>query len=316
VRRRNRQYDLQRKAIERVGVPVISVGNLTLGGTGKTPLVEWICRWVQNQGLAVAIVSRGYKASPNAVNDEAAELAERLPGVPLIQNPDRAAGARRAIEEFNAQVIVLDDGFQHRRIARDLDIVLVDSTEPFGFEHVFPRGTLREPLAGLTRAHCVVLSRADMSPFADRQRIRARVQKLAPVAAWAESVHQPLTLRAASGAEVPLESLRGCRVAALAGIGNPSGFRHTLAACGYDVGLFREFPDHHAYPTRDIESLEKWAEQAEVAAVLCTSKDLVKIARDRLGDKPLWAVRIALAFTEGQSELEGKLRWALAPAAS
>ena len=161
VRWRNRRYDCGAKTVYRVDVPVISVGNLTLGGTGKTPMVEWIVRRFLAQGKKVGIISRGYGAH-GGPNDEARELAWKLPGVPHVQDPDRVAAARRAIGDFGCQVLVLDDAFQHRRIGRDLDIVLLDALEPLGYEHVFPRGTLREPVEGLARADVVALSRADL----------------------------------------------------------------------------------------------------------------------------------------------------------
>ncbi|HWC89722.1 MAG TPA: tetraacyldisaccharide 4'-kinase, partial [Pirellulales bacterium] len=175
MRGRNWVYDHRYQTIEHVDVPVISVGNLTLGGTGKTPLVAWIARWLREHDVRVALVSRGYGATADALNDEALELEDRLPDVPHLQNPDRASAAHLAVEEFDCQAIVLDDGFQHRRLARDLDIVLLDACEPFGFGHVFPRGTLREPVCGLRRAHVVVLSRADMADAAQRAAIRQRV---------------------------------------------------------------------------------------------------------------------------------------------
>jgi tetraacyldisaccharide 4'-kinase len=307
VRRRNHQFDSGSRPIERVAVPVISVGNITLGGTGKTPMVEWVCRRLRDRGLRVAIVSRGYGKRDGAANDEARELEQRLPDVPHVQNPDRIAGALAAIESIQCQAIVLDDAFQHRRIARDLDIVLLDSREPFGFDHVFPRGTLREPLSGLARADSIVLSRADMIVPEKRNQIRQRALGLAPSALWAECIHKPIALFAASGVETLLDALRKERVAAFCGIGNPAGFRHTLASCGFEVSLFREFADHHAYRQTDIASLVNWANQAEVAAVICTHKDLVKIGMDRLGDKPLYALRVGLEFVSGQSELELKL---------
>jgi tetraacyldisaccharide 4'-kinase len=162
---RNRRYDRGKAVIHRAGVPVVSVGNITLGGTGKTPMVEWIARLYRRHQVRVAIVSRGYRAEEGGRNDEARELEQKLPDVPHIQNADRAAAARVAVEELDMQLIVLDDGFQHRRLARDLDVVLLDALEPFGFEHVFPRGTLREPLSGLRRADLVILSRADVQPI-------------------------------------------------------------------------------------------------------------------------------------------------------
>src|SRR5262249_1316013 len=150
--------------------------------------------------------------------------------------------AAMAVEEFDCQLILLDDGFQHRRLARDLDIVLVDALEPFGYGHVFPRGALREPLDGLHRAQVVALSRADLVDEATREAIRAQVARHAPRAAWVEIVHAPQSLLNATGTQQPLTALAGQRVAAFCGIGNPAGFRHTLAGCGYDVAGLREFP--------------------------------------------------------------------------
>jgi tetraacyldisaccharide 4'-kinase len=270
-------------------------------------MVEWICRFLRDRGLRVAIVSRGYGNRDGAANDEALELAEKLPNVPHVQDPDRVAAALAAIEQHKCQAIVLDDAFQHRRIARDLDIVLLDSQEPFGFNHVFPRGTLREPLSGLARADCIVLSRADMIVPENRSRIRQRALGLAPRALWAECAHKPIALVTASGSEKPLDALHGQRVAAFCGIGNPAGFRHSLASCGYELSLFRQFADHHAYRRDNVASLTDWADHAEVAAVLCTDKDLVKIGLDHLGGKPLYALRVALEFLKGQSELKSIL---------
>lgn len=314
VRLRNRRYDLGVARVERVGVPVLCAGNLTLGGTGKTPLVKWLARWLIDRGLRVAIVSRGYRAAANGQNDEALELEQSLPGVPHLQCADRAEGARRAIEEFAAQVIVLDDGFQHRRLARDLDIVLLDALEPFGFDRVFPRGTLREPLAGLARAGVVALSRADLIDEAERLRIRRAVEQYAPRAVWIETSHRPQCLLSASNRRQDIDSLRGRTVAAFCGIGNPAGFRQTLTRLGYDVRAIRQFEDHHHYTRSDIEQLTAWAASQDVAAVLCTHKDLVKLGIDTLGKAPLWAVAVELEIRRGLSDLEAALAGSLAPA--
>ena len=242
-----------------MGVPVLSVGNLTLGGTGKTPLVRWIARWFHERGVRVAVVSRGYGASGGQPNDEALELRKSLPHVPHLQNPDRVAAARSAIEKFQSQLIVLDDGFQHRRLARDLDIVLLDALAPFGFGHVFPRGMLREPVDGLRRADVVILSRADHLDPAERAALWQTVRRCAPQAAGAEVIHAPRRLISAAGAEMPLDSVRGQSVAAFCGLGNPAGFRHTLETCGCRVVGFREFSDHHQYTPADLDALAAWA---------------------------------------------------------
>jgi tetraacyldisaccharide 4'-kinase len=311
VRRRNRRYDSGRAKVHHVPAPVISVGNLTLGGTGKTPLVEWIVRHLRDRGVRVGIVSRGYRAAPRgypaAQNDEARELEQRLPGVPHVQNPDRVQGAREATLQLGCEALVLDDAFQHRRIGRDLDICVVDALEPFGYGHVFPRGLLREPLSGLRRADVVVLSRADLVPPARRQAIRRTAARLAPLAAWAEIVHAPRALANARGERGMLASLAEMRVAAFCGVGNPAGFQGTLANLGYRVIAMREFADHYRYTKADIESLTAWANGLEIAAVVCTSKDLVKLDVDRLGNRPLWAVTIAVDFLAGRELLEQKV---------
>ena len=209
VARRNRQYDRGRKSVERVGVPVISIGNLTLGGTGKTPLVEWLARWFRQRDVRVAIVSRGYGAKAGARNDEALELAQKLPDVPHVQNPNRVAAARTAIAEAGCQLILLDDAFQHRRIHRDLDIVLVDALEPFGYGHLFPRGMLREPMSSLRRADVIGLSRANLIDANERKRIQSLVRGHAPTAWWIECNHAPRGLQSADGRE--RRTWHGCK---------------------------------------------------------------------------------------------------------
>jgi tetraacyldisaccharide 4'-kinase len=307
VRRRNRRYDHGAAVVHRADVPVVSVGNLTLGGTGKTPLVEWLAGLFQARGVRVAVVSRGYGAAAGQENDEARELRRLLPDVPHVQNADRVAAAEEAIQKSSAQLIVLDDGFQHRRLARDLDIVLLDALEPFGFGHVFPRGTLREPVEGLRRADAVVLSRANLLDADQRSDVWRTVRVHAPAAICAEAVHAPRALVSADGQQAALETIRGQPVAAFCGIGNPAGFRHTLDACGCRVAGFREFPDHHRYTPGDVERLAQWSRGLGVSAVVCTCKDLVKLPSGQMGDQPLWAVKIEMEFQTGQELLESRL---------
>ena len=303
---RNRRYDSRQAKICSVEIPVISVGNLTLGGTGKTPLVEWLARQLDADNRRVVIVSRGYGAQEGNRNDEALELDLALPHVPHVQNPNRVAGAQQAIAEENAQVILLDDGFQHRRLARDLDIVLLDATEPWGYDHVFPRGTLREPFSGLARAQVVILSRADMLEPSARRKIQLRAAQLAPQAIWCEVQHQPDELVNAVGEKLPLSALAGQRLAAFCGIGNPHGFRHTLESSAGEVAAWREFSDHYAYTPQDVNSLSNLAQGADLA--ICTRKDLVKLGTTSLGDVPLWALSIRLQFLVGEDAFETALR--------
>jgi tetraacyldisaccharide 4'-kinase len=307
VRWRNRRYDTGRAAVTRVDATVISVGNLTLGGTGKTPMVEWLARWFVEREVRVGLVSRGYGAKAGRPNDEALELARKLPNVPHVQDADRVRGARRAIDQFGCQLLILDDAFQHRRIGRDLDIVLVDALEPDGFGHVFPRGTLREPLAGWARADVIVLTRAESVDAARRAAIRQLVERHAAAAAWVEAMHAPVCLESSAGNQQPLGSLSGKRIAAFCAIGNPAGFRHALAGCGYQVIATREFADHHPYPPADLESLARWAEELDVAALVCTQKDFVKIADRWPGAIPLVALSSRLKMLVGEHDLEAAL---------
>ena len=308
VRRKNRQFDSGHAVAVRVDAPVISVGNLTVGGTGKTPLVYSLAAWLREQGKQVTLISRGY-GSRGGPNDEALELADRLPDVPHLQNADRVAAARQAIEQNPGQVLLLDDGFQHRRIARDLDIVLLDALEPFGYGHLLPRGLLREPVEGLKRADVIGLSRADAVNPVRRDEIRRQVARLAPDALWIELAHQPRGLVSSSGSRMDLSEIRGRQVAAFCGIGNPVGFRHTLSQCGASVAAMRELPDHCSYDAPVMRELEAWLSRASgVTAVLCTRKDLVKIPRETLAGAPLLAVDVELEITRGREEFEERLR--------
>lgn len=305
---KNRRFDSGQVVPTRVAAPVVSVGNLTVGGTGKTPLVCWLAEWFQRQGVAVSLISRGYGAKRGRPNDEALELAARLSGVPHVQNPDRIAAAKEALEANPRQVLLLDDAFQHRRIARDLDIVLLDALEPFGYGHLLPRGLLREPVESLARAQVVALSRADAVDAAKREAIRVRVQQVAPHADWLELSHQPTAFVNTTGSRLPLDAFAGQRISAFCGIGNPAGFRHTLASCGVDVAGLQALPDHCAYSPTDIARLERWiVGEGDIAAVVCTRKDFVKIPRDTLAGQPLWALEISLRISAGQDQLEERL---------
>ncbi|MCE5269242.1 MAG: tetraacyldisaccharide 4'-kinase [Planctomycetaceae bacterium] len=308
IRWRNRRYDSGAAPSHRVGVPVVSVGNLTLGGTGKTPMVHWIARSLEQQGVRVAIVSRGYGAADGGANDEAVEMRRLLPNVPHVQNPNRVAAARKAIANTGCQLILLDDGFQHRRLARDLDIVLLDALEPFGYGHVFPRGLLREPIDALRRADAVVLSRADLVAPSRRTEIWQTVRRHAPEAIRAEVMHAPKVLVSADGKELPLGEICEKPVAAFCGIGNPEGFRRTLESCGCQLAAFREFPDHHRYTPSDLEQLAAWCDNLGVEAAICTGKDLAKLAVNRLAKTSLWSLQIEMDFLAGQDELASRLR--------
>jgi tetraacyldisaccharide 4'-kinase len=308
---RNRLFDRGWRAVHRAGVPVISIGNLTVGGTGKTPCVEYVCRRYCEWQRRAAILSRGY-GSDVGPNDEALVLESNLPDVPHLQGADRVALAKRAVQEHKSDVLVLDDGFQHRRLARDLDLVLLDATEPWGYGHLLPRGLLRESPRGLKRAGAVLLTRCDQVEPAALAQLQHEVERLAPQALVVLTSHEPTEWIDASRRTVPLERLAGKQVAAFCGIGNPEAFRRTLADLGMNVGAFRHFPDHHAYTRNDIEELCNWARQnATEGIVVTTQKDLVKLRLTRLGECELWALRIQLRIHAGQDALDHKLKEAL-----
>jgi tetraacyldisaccharide 4'-kinase len=294
-------------------VPVVSVGNLTAGGTGKTPCVEHVARFYRALDLCVAVLSRGYGAQAGP-NDEALVLEDNLPDVPHLQGPDRAALARVAAEELDSEVLVLDDGFQHRRLARDLDLVLVDATDPFGGGHLLPRGLLREHPRGLRRAQFILLTRCDQASPAEVDRLSQRVARLAPGVPVARTRHEPVELVNSDGETAPLDLLRGQRVLAFAGVGNPDAFRRTLGALGAEVADFRAFADHHPYTRADVDGLHAWGRAwPHEGFLVTTQKDLVKLRLARLGGRPLWAVRVRLGFETGQDVLERMLRAVVGP---
>jgi tetraacyldisaccharide 4'-kinase len=280
-------------------VPVVSVGNLTLGGTGKTPCVEYLARFYRERDVRVAILSRGY-GSTGGRNDEALVLEDNLPDVPHLQGADRVALAAVAVEELEAELLILDDGFQHRRLARDLDVVLLDATDPFGQGRLFPRGLLREPPSSLRRADAVVLTRCDQPPQTDVNNLTDSVRRLAPGRPVVATTHSPVAWMQHSYPDRPPESFRGRPVAAFCGIGNPEGFRRTLRDVGVKPIAFRAFADHHAYTRADVDDLRKWARQLPADAALATTqKDAVKLRIDRLGERDLFALRIGLHVGPG-----------------
>lgn len=311
VRSRNHRYDCGVTNVYHCDATVVSIGNLTVGGAGKTPLVEWVTRRLGQWGVRPAILSRGYGTPLGEPNDEALELELALPGVIHLQNPDRCSAAHDAVERWGASALVLDDGFQHRRLARDLDIVLLDANQPFGYGRLLPRGLLREPSSSLARAQLVVLSRADMLDTSSRSQLRRRAAQLAPRADWCEVVHQPTRALSLDGDAEDVQSFQDQPVVAFCGIGNPAAWRHTLATLDCRVLQFRAFPDHHAYSAADCEALAGWARSAGATTLLCTRKDLVKLNASAWTGLKLRAIEVGIRFETGQAKMELALRCAL-----
>lgn len=304
---RNQGYDRAPGKSRAAAVPVVSVGNLTVGGTGKTPMIVYLARWFRQQGIRVSIISRGYKSDHTGVgvNDEALELEQRLPDVPHLQNPDRCAAAETAVEELETQLILLDDGFQHRRLRRDLDIVLIDATCPFGYGHLLPRGLLREPLHGLGRAHVVAITRADVVDADQLEAIEATIRRHNAAASIVHCVHGPEGL-ADGGLEVvePVGRLRGLPITAFCGIGNPDAFFASLRRLGADLLHALPLPDHCRYDRPTVERIVQMQQASPGARMsVCTVKDLVKLRADELAGLPVRALSVALTIRRGEEAL-------------
>lgn len=294
---------------ERVPIPVVSLGNITTGGTGKTPFAAFIAQLFRDRELRVAFLSRGYCADPGAVNDEALVLNQLCPDVPHLQHPDRVASARIAVEELESQVLILDDGFQHRRLARDLDIVLIDATNPWGYDAVLPRGLLREPLSALRRADLIVITRVDGVEPGAIQTIRQRLQQIRGTAECVETSFPVRRLINSQGETTDWSAFARDNVAAFCGIGNPMAFQQLLERQGLSLEprQFKIFPDHHRYSRDDVDRLRAWATELGSPVILTTQKDLVKLDIPSLNQSRLWAVEIGTEIHAGRELLEQRL---------
>lgn len=267
----------------RLSCPVVSVGNLTWGGTGKTPLTAHLAQALHARGVRVAILVRGYGA------DEPQVLRRLAPDVPVFVHVDRVVAGRRAIRE-GARLLLLDDGFQHWRLHRDLDLVLLDAQAPFGNGRLIPRGPLREPVTALKRAGVVVITRCD-EPGADIGQVMATVRALHPQAWMTTARYQAQHLeRWPSGVTQPLSVLRNLRVGVLSGIGDPLAFEGFVARMGALPALTWQFPDHHGYRIDELRAVSSACQRAGVSWLVTTLKDAV-----RLPQATAWAGRLSIA---------------------
>ena len=297
-------YDVGWKHPRQASVPVISVGNITTGGTGKTPFVAYLTHLIGERGVRVGLLSRGYRARSECGNDEKLVLDQLCPNVPHLQNKDRVSAAQVAVETYGCELLILDDGFQHRRLARDLDIVLIDAMNPWGFGNLLPRGLLREPIHSLSRADLVVITRVDQCSDAEVQAIRNQVARYVPPDRCLYAVYRPKRLINSRGETAPIDSLSDQKVLAFCGIGNPDSFRKSLADVGMLAAAFQTFPDHHDYSAKELSALPKQAQKHQASAIVTTQKDLVKIDKANLEAYPLWAMEIATEVLSGQESLE------------
>jgi tetraacyldisaccharide 4'-kinase len=257
----------------RLGCRLIGVGNITLGGTGKTTLVGYIARYLKEKGRRVAILSRGYKGA-----DEARMLLRYFADIPVVVDADRIRGAKRAIKEYGADTLVLDDAFQQWRIIKDLEIVAIDATNPFGNGRLLPRGILREPLSALKRADVFVLAKTNLA--SDASGLKAALAKINPQAEVFTASHC-LTGFYEIGAPDKLfspQALRGKTAALFSGIGDPASFESLVKLSGINPGLIFEFIDHHQYTAQDLKKIFQGARQKGIDTLITTEKDAARLS--------------------------------------
>lgn len=324
VQCRSQMFRNRWRVSHRLPCKVVSIGNITLGGTGKTPMSVYMARLIHRFGCRVAIVSRGYKGSaeknggvvsdgqallmdPSSAGDEPFLMAQQLLplGIPVIVGRDRLRAGRRAVQRYQTDVIVLDDGFQHVRLARDLDIVLLDAQHPFGNGYLVPRGTLREPLSSLSRADACLLTRCPRAAIAKRfaghsQTIRSPTgdDRRRPVfaAAHAPFISECFSAKHSDGwaAKIQMNEWRGCPVFAFSGLARNDTFQKMLCEMGFDLRGYTAFDDHHDYSRDDILAIAQRADRKGANLLVTTEKDRVKLADTWFRNMPLLVVGVKM----------------------
>ncbi len=294
MRVRNIFYDRGWLGTRWVDVPVISVGNLTVGGTGKTPTVVLVAKMVQEAGKRAGVILRGYGRKEGREADEALLLKRSLgEGTAVVSNPDRIAGGREAVERYGAEVLIADDGFQHRRLGRDLDICLVDAGFPFGGGRVLPAGRLREPMGGLKRADVMIITRSDQVSAQELEKIAGRIREYTEVPVL-RSRHRVCGFSDLAGRRY--SDIRGRKVFAFSGIGRNESFFQTVWETGAEVVGTKGFADHHQFTREDLQGIREEMNCCGAELAVCTVKDLVRIEVREAED--FLAVEIEIDMTE------------------
>jgi tetraacyldisaccharide 4'-kinase len=307
VRVRNGLYDLRILRARRLPRPTISVGNLTTGGTGKTPLVCWLATALRAEGRKPAVLMRGYKSN-GGQSDEAKLIAQFVPANSVIANPDRIKGAETALQQQpETDLFLLDDSMQHRRAGRDFEIVLISAVEPWGYQHVLPRGLLREPISGLSRADAVVLTHvSEVSPFR-MMAIKATVRQYNEDAPIFSADHVLTGLVTAGGEELPLSTLAERKYFIACGIAQPVSFLQGLKNYGDECVGHQIFPDHHPFDESDVAALRQSAKDAGATTIIVTEKDWAKLGEMpsvKESEIPFWRTRLSMKFSgEGSRKL-------------
>jgi len=339
VKTRRLLYEMRILRDSTLGVQVIAVGNLTVGGTGKTPVVEKLARELRDQGRNVAILSRGYRSKPEpflkrltnqalfrkdktpprvvsdgksllldseTAGDEPYMLASNLRDVVVLVDKDRVKSGLYAIEKFGCDTLLLDDGFQYWKLAgRRHDIVLVDCQQPFGNKHLLPRGTLREPPSHLSRASTIFITKCN----GDTSALRAEIARINPGARIIECVHNPLYLEDVfTGERLGLELLKGCKVASLSGIAQPESFEQSLVKLGAELVYSKRFADHHRFTQQEVINVINRSKKRQAAMVVTTQKDAVRFPRLERRDLPIFFIRVEIKIVRGARDFQECVR--------
>ncbi len=332
-------YDSRILRDSTLGVQVIAIGNLTVGGTGKTPVVEKFARELKNEGRNVAILSRGYRSKPpplanrltnkllmrnettpprvvsdgksllldsETAGDEPYMLASNLKDVVVLVDKDRVKSGRYAIEKFGCDTLLLDDGFQYWKLAgRRHDVVLIDCQAPWGNEHLLPRGTLREPPSHLLRAKTIFITKSD----GKTEELRKRITQLNPTAGIIECVHHPLYFEDVfTGERCGLEFLKGKKVASLSGIAQPESFEQGLIKLGADLVYSKRFADHHRFSQQEVLNAINRSKKRQAQAIITTQKDAVRFPKIDRRDIGIYFMRVEIKILKGADDFQDCVR--------
>ena len=332
---------------KRLPCSVVSIGNITVGGTGKTPMTLYVAELIRRFGYKVAIVSRGYKGKaektggivydgrtiymePDQAGDEPFMMAKRLRSVPIIVGKDRFKAGMLAVKEFNPDVVLLDDGFQHLRLYRDIDLVLLDFNSPFGNGNLLPRGILREPASSLSRADALILTRSDLVPGSIKAKLLDRLMYLSQKRSVYITFHAPYIYQVVKATrdieDIALSEsqdwnsnmIKGRKAFAFSGIARNEDFKHTVEGFGCDVSGFAGFPDHHTYSDEDINTILQSAKDAGADIICTTEKDYARMGHRKSWPIDLVIIGIEIAFGDDEaafndyihnriSEIEGEV---------
>ena len=328
-------YKIGLSSRQKLNCYVISLGNITVGGTGKTPTAQKLARDIRDMGYRVVILNRGYRAKWHGevgivsdgqhlhmdaaeAGDEAYMLAKHLPNVPVLIGAQRALTGQYAIEHFGAEVAILDDGYQHWQLVRDMDILLVDAVNVFGNGHLLPRGTLRESMSHISRADVCLMTKVDQAAEGSCEYIRETVHKYNDKAQIVESIHQPRCFIPLAdwyvdlaGPGVNVNNIKDKRVMAVSAIGNPASFERTLKDLGAIIIESLRYPDHHEYTMAEMQDVLQQADAQGAESIVITEKDAVKIPLEVARENwsiPIYVICVEVKFKSGASEFQAELK--------